>query len=624
MLEALGCIAALCVVLPAQSVITGSTVYNAQIDSNFATYTNIYVVFPPAYGSNNYGNFLSSVMTQGAIDGVTLQVNWNQIETSDPTTTPCSPVGTDTCQQDQSNVSYYHRYGWSTLDGLGCADTDPNSIFPWFCQGGRKVNFILTGVSGPPTNIVTPTYVTHNQTWIAAVNPTYQHQDVVNASNTLFMGATTCSGYTGSISVPSGGTFAGDTSNPAIVAVTWSGSSPHPNDGDTIWVSGFTLTHAPLNNVTQFGSIVTTHSSLPSCPSAATFCYMAPGPANLTAFGTGASIVNSVDSWPVPYEESFAAGYLAFLKAAIYHFNTLNNLDSISGVRESVSQIRYIRPGLAVGGEAQPICPSSNVMSHTMPGYSEPEWVGQTTPTVGWYRRVAQTVQSASPLMQIMYSINVEGTTHEVTFATDEAALAITYGNVTGILNGFGSQGLAQADIGFDVTQCPNNADPPQSGNNWACMFTKYWSGANPSEYNTGHDSPQTTTVGLELQQIDCSNPCAAGACAGYPGGSEICFLGGVAPGQTGDLRTLLPVVTGQHHASIIELYSKDALLAFDPMYCHPNSGTHVCDSTSGYDTFSDLTAASQYYFYESAGQGACSPGNCYAADAINKSHGPH
>src|SRR6266536_5874184 len=52
-------------------------VTNAQVNSNLATYTNIYVVFPPAYGTNNNANFANHVMTQNAIDGVTLQIPWN-------------------------------------------------------------------------------------------------------------------------------------------------------------------------------------------------------------------------------------------------------------------------------------------------------------------------------------------------------------------------------------------------------------------------------------------------------------------------------------------------------------------------------------------------------------------
>jgi hypothetical protein len=223
--------------------------------------------------------------------------------------------------------------------------------------------------------------------------------------------------------------------------------------------------------------------------------------------------------------------------------------------------------------------------------------------------------------MQIMYSINVEGTSRDASFATNDAAVITSYGNVTGVWNAFGSQGLAQADTSFNLSNCPDGTSPPDSGNNWACMFTKYWSGAKTDYITTSHDPPVPTNVALELQQIDCSNPCAAGACTGYPGGNEQCFLGNTAPGKTGDLRTLLPSVTGSHHASIIELYSQDALLAFDPMFCNP--GVLTCTSTAGYDTFSGLTPTSQYYFFINAGY-SCSSGNCYANNAIAAAHGPH
>jgi hypothetical protein len=327
----------------------------------------------------------------------------------------------------------------------------------------------------------------------------------------------------------------------------------------------------------------------------------------------------------VPYEEAFAAGYLAFLKAAIYHFNHLNHVDNVTGLLETTSQIRYVRPGPAVGGEGEPICPGSTIMGNTNPFYSRGVWIDNTSPP-GWYRRINQAVQSASPQMQIMYSINDEGTTRDASFATGDAALIISYGNVTGVWNAFGSQGLAQADLSFNVSNCPDPTGPPDSGNNWACMFTKYWSGSNATEYNNTHgDPPVPTNVALELQQIDCSNPCAVSGCgASYFGQTgDTCFLGGVVPGKTGDLRTLLPSVANSHHASIIELYSQDALLAFDPMFCNPNPSPPSCTSGSGYDTFTGLTSKSQYYFFTEAGNG-CSSGNCYANNAIAAAHGPH
>ncbi len=276
-------------------------------------------------------------------------------------------------------------------------------------------------------------------------------------------------------------------------------------------------------------------------------------------------------------------------------------------------------------------------MRNTTPTYSPGVWIDNTSPLPGgWYRRINQTVQSANPLMQVMYSINVEGTTRNASFPTNEASLVIGYGNTTGIFNAFGSQGLAQADTSFDVTMCPDGTNPPDTGNNWACMFTKHWSGANCAEYNNclgGGVVP--TTVGLELQQIDCSNPCAVSGTCGAPGSpytgssGDECYLGPV-PGRTGDLKTLFPWIT-QHHVSIIELYSQDAMLTFDPKFCDPDDINHNCKNTMGYDKFpNNLTSDSQYYFFTKVGQGtSCGggsgAGDCsYAITAINPAHGPH
>jgi len=42
-------------------------------------FTNVYVVFPPASGVNNT-HFMSTVMNQAAINGVTVAVSWIDVE----------------------------------------------------------------------------------------------------------------------------------------------------------------------------------------------------------------------------------------------------------------------------------------------------------------------------------------------------------------------------------------------------------------------------------------------------------------------------------------------------------------------------------------------------------------
>ena len=75
--------------------------------------THVYVVFPPATGVNN-AHFMSSVMNQTAIEGVTIPVQWATVEGATPGPGTCSPVGSDTCQQDA--FGWTHTYDWTVVD----------------------------------------------------------------------------------------------------------------------------------------------------------------------------------------------------------------------------------------------------------------------------------------------------------------------------------------------------------------------------------------------------------------------------------------------------------------------------------------------------------------------------
>src|ERR1700726_1683395 len=98
---------ALCSTALAQTTVRGNTTkLQGTVTINpGSVYTHIYALFPPQInptGSSNPNNIVANVMTQSAIDGATIFAPWNQVETSNPTTTPCSPVGTDLCQQDSA------------------------------------------------------------------------------------------------------------------------------------------------------------------------------------------------------------------------------------------------------------------------------------------------------------------------------------------------------------------------------------------------------------------------------------------------------------------------------------------------------------------------------------------
>ena len=147
----------------------------------------------------------------------------------------------------------------------------------------------------------------------------------------------------------------------------------------------------------------------------------------------------------------------------------------------------------------------------------------------------------------------------------------------------------------------------------WCKWFNQFWLGG-----------PAYTDTDFELQQIDCSNPTGTN-----DAGASSCFLGG-GTGKTGDLRTLLPWIAKTQHATILELYTQDALLAFDPNFCDIDLGPPAkCKTTTTTgDTFSGLDPGTQYTFYINVGQGSgCGPGapggDCYAT-VVNSTHGLH
>ena len=528
------------------------------------------------------------------------------------TTSPCSP-NTDICQEDTAAPTYYHTYDWTatgtSIDGTGCTDygsSGPYSSSQWFCftYGNgkpKKVNFELFGITQASVNGYTPSYVTGivsgSTTWASATGSGTQ-----DAANTI--NGSGCGGYTGNISVPLNAIFTG--SGTSSVAVTmW--TSPPFAVNDTIWIadSGSTLANDFQVN-SQYGALVTSVG-------ASGFTYMLPysdvASGTSTIHSNTVTAITAVQSWPVPYETPYASAYEAFLRAAIYHFNNLN----ISS-QQTAANIGYIRVGVGAGGEAGVICAS---VLHTWTSYIESTWVNGTN---GWYDTVNSVVQAANPRMQILFSINAgDPAAFNASYATQEAASAAAHYNAIGGYNGFGSQGLQSADIGFSVNACPGGSGVPSTANNWGCMFTKYWSGATMANVGTGMTA-SPTTVPLELQTAECSNPTTIM-------GTNNCYTSGV--GVVGSLGPNLLSFANSTHVAIIELYNQDALLAFDPNYCDNVSGN--CSHSSGYDwSVPTLSAVTQYNFYTGVGQGmSCGAGTgtgdaCTYAGYIASAHGYH
>ena len=347
--------------------------------------THVYVVFPPATGVNN-AHFMSSVMNQTAIEGVTVPVQWATVEGATPGPGTCSPVGSDTCQQDA--FGWTHTYDWTVVDA---------SNAQWFStqSGTKKVNIILFGMTGASTicaatnscfNRDTPYYVT-GSSWAAHTASTVQ--DVLNGNKDG------CSSYSGDLSTSTSRDQNG------LVTVTESGHGYL--DGDIIWIGGSTpanyniaqekITNARVasdiltitaTNSLPVGTEVTFHNlrkasflngqtvtilNSTATQFTATFSHANYGPTAETA-GTASpqgvkvqnatadtfqyqsgiltagtatvpgKVISAQQSWDVAYETPYAA-WETFIAAAIVHFNASPNL----------SQIAYMRVGRSVAAK---------------------------------------------------------------------------------------------------------------------------------------------------------------------------------------------------------------------------------------------------------------------------------
>jgi hypothetical protein len=209
----------------------------------------------------------------------------------------------------------------------------------------------------------------------------------------------------------------------------------------------------------------------------------------------------------------------------------------------------------------------------------------------GWlqyYTDIDQFVQAQNPKMQIIDPLNETGSgaTADTTYGSDEAGIAVQYKNASGQTNGIGSQGLQASDV--------TNYD-----NGDAC--TSDWCGAFSSYYQTG--------IPLELQTASLSAPVAIAG----------------TNSATGDLRPLLPFAVDRA-MTILELYSYDALLAYDPNYCVLPAVNGLCGAGSVQIPTITLPLANQLPYFQAVGQpgqsGATGDGSY--ATVINQTEGQH
>jgi hypothetical protein len=369
-------------------------------------FTHVYVVFPPASGVNKT-HFMSTVMNQNAIEGVTVAVAWNDVETGTPGMGTCNNPGTDTCQLD--SAGFTHTYDWSTVDSNNAQ---------WFAvPGSKKVNMILNGIGGASPlcaqtnsciNPLTPYYVT-TSSWAGLLASGMQ--DVINDAK---------DGCTNDVGL---NTTSMTRDSSGLVTVTQPNLSYQ--NGDTIWVTG---SAPPDYNVTSQQGVVVQNVS------GTTFQYQS-GTAvagNATTLGT---VISQQQSYPVPYETPYKTGWEAFIAAAVLHFNNSANF----------SQIDYMRVGRSVGGEAYPYCIPTMEALPAPNTYTKSGWLA-------YYTAIDDFVQSQNPKMVILDPLNEAGTgtssdPKDPTYGTAEAAIAIAHKNANNVVNGFGSQGLQASDI---------------------------------------------------------------------------------------------------------------------------------------------------------------------------------
>ena len=169
--------------------------------------------------------------------------------------------------------------------------------------------------------------------------------------------------------------------------------------------------------------------------------------------------------------------------------------------------IGYIRIGLGRGGETWP-APNFGTDSCTSTfmnkwGWTDTTWVNYVNAMLNY----ASTLKSPKRLMVGIDSYDSNS------MPDSEAATAVT------LHMAFGNQGMRATDI----------TKYPHCSSDWCNLFDQY-----------------TGNVPLELQTIELSNPAGTG--------------------NVGSLVTLLPFAVS-HHATILEIYCYDWLLAFDPSY---------------------------------------------------------
>lgn len=637
-----------------QTVIADSTLANATAASPFTRNGFIEMVFPPSTGSADYAPLRAagSAWDSPLIDGVTIQINMNavsQINTGSvgakqPYIPSTSPTGLGNCNgytadSDQcikmtgasvgsTFVTFaapiYFPFSWSTIEST----TSPG-IQQWFqaTPGGvrKTVNLLDFSQSNGSVNGSTPSYM-GTATYLALFNPA--SQDFLNGVVTTI--GLTCTGqYTGHTGV------AASRSGTTLVTVTQNGHGY--TTGQTIWPNA-TVGSSDYTNTTTGVTITVTDANH--------YTYNTSG--GTATDSATLTLVADSESYIVPYELPFLTARQAFLKAVHLHFNS-SYTNAVGG---TAAQLGYWRNGQSVGGEVYPFCYTNMAAlaapytratdTATAPGVGDDCFGGgcNTWGFVDYYKDDLLFGESLHSYMRLGNSLNNGGTGGSANYgySRTENNAANVRTNGAGLFDIIGEQGAALGDItamAANSAQTFSSLNPANMCGNDGCFmaFTSAASG-----------------MPLEIQPISISAYDDDNCTTHTKNGGGKCSVPSTGTGgDSGDMRqwlafyTGLPATDGTNivtlagHASIFEIYYRDAAEALDPNFCVISGGSCSTQYTAPGGNYTWWTSSYLNTAFNAIGLGAgcgaqyttatlqgTSTGDCSYALALKNFHGQH
>ncbi|HEY3972206.1 MAG TPA: hypothetical protein VGM18_04330 [Candidatus Sulfotelmatobacter sp.] len=278
---------------------------------------------------------------------------------------------------------------------------------------------------------------------------------------------------------------------------------------------------------------------------------------------SGTDLADVSGGYPVLYEAPFMSAYRIFVQRVLKHYSSAG-----SGSGPTIGQyLGYIRPGLAEGGENQPLCttgtvggtnygiwPNAKGLSYDLSNSIDPDWFQTTSAYTypspcdtytscqgkdaylegvnnppGYVSTLFSEMQTDLNMWNADYTtpINIVANTHtgppgntDLSYANVEASIFASYGPVSGHgVSGFGMESLSE----WDVANAPSNCTQ-----NWCANFTTYSdSGSNPYMLNlylqttTPNSEPVfsissiTHTTGASTATVNCTSTCATTGASG-------------------------------------------------------------------------------------------------------------